>query len=143
MTTNGNLVDTLSKELTSNSQFSSIAFVVAYENEIKPTPLTKPIAALSVKRCEIGDLLTETRDNGEIVTTASRPVQTTVSIDIYMPYSKGGSEGHKLFDKIATFILFTKKHAVSKVICGDADYDKSCQAIVLRSTFVFDNTVSA
>lgn len=143
MTTNGNLVDTLSKELTSNSQFSSIAFVVAYENEIKPTPLTKPIAALSVKRCEIGDLLTETRDNGEIVTTASRPVQTTVSIDIYMPYSKGGSEGHKLFDKIATFILFTKKYAVSKVICGDADYDKSCQAIVLRSTFVFDNTVSA
>lgn len=116
---------------------------MAYENDIKPTPLTKPIAALSVKRCEIGDLLTETLDTGEIKITNSRPVETTISIDIYMPYSKGGNEGHKLFDKIATFLLFTKKHNISKVICGNADYDKNCQAIVLRSTFVFDNTVSA
>lgn len=143
MTANGNLVGTLVTELAANSQLKDIVFVEAYENDIKPTPLTKPIAALSVKRCEIGDLLTVTLDTGEIRTTNSRPVETTVSIDIYMPYSMGGSEGHRLFDKIATFLLFTKKHDISKVVCGNADYDKNCQAIVLRSTFVFDNTVSA
>ena len=143
MTINGNLADTLVEELAANTQFSDIAFVVAYENEIKPTPLTNPIAALSVKKCEIGERLTDTLDTGEIKTATARPVKTTVSIDIYMPYSKGGSEGHKLFDKIATYLLFLKKHNVSKVVCGDADYDKSCQAIVLRSTFVFDNTVTS
>lgn len=143
MTTNGTLADTLIQEFAIDMQLRDITFVVAYENEIKPTPLTKPIVALSVKKCEIGDLLTETLDTGEIIKTSSRPVKTAVSIDIYMPYSKGGSEGHRLFDKIATFLLFTKKHNISKVICGDADYDKSCQAIVVRSTFVFDKTVSA
>ncbi|MCH5192269.1 MAG: hypothetical protein J1F23_08915 [Oscillospiraceae bacterium] len=143
MNSHVNLIDQLIIELMAGAQFKDVSFVVAYENEIKPTPLTKPITALSIKKCEIGDLLTETLDTGEIITTSSRPVKTTVSIDIYMPYSMGGMEGHKLFDKISTFLLFTKKHNISKVICGDADYDKSCQAIVLRSTFVFDNTVSA
>ncbi len=143
MTINGNLAETIVTELKSNSQFEDVSFVVAYENTIKPTPISKPIAAISVKGCEIGEKLTQTLESGEIQETDSRKMNTTLSVDIYLPYSMGGSEGHKLFDRIATFFLFTKNHTISKSVCYEADYDSSCEAIALRTYFVFNNTISA
>ena len=123
--------------------FSDITFVVAYENEIKPTPLNKPIVAISVKGCEIGEKLTETLENGEITVTNKRDMKTTLSADIYLPYSMGGSNGHKIFDRIATYLLFTKKYNISKSVCYNTDYDSNCEAIILRTHFIFNNTVSA
>ncbi len=143
MTINGKLAETIVAELQSGSQFEDCSVVVAYENEIKPTPISKPIVAVSVKGCEIGEKLTQTLDNGEIQETNNRQMNTTLSVDIYLPYSMGGSEGHKIFDKIATFFLFTKNHNISKSVCYGTDYDSNCEAIVLRTYFVFSNTISA
>ena len=116
MTINGALAETLVSALSTDVGFSDITFVVAYENEIKPTPLNKPIVAISVKGCEIGEKLTETLENGEITVTNKRDMKTTLSADIYLPYSMGGSNGHKIFDRIATYLLFTKKHNISKSV---------------------------
>ena len=143
MTINGTLAQNTVNTLSAETGFSDIDFVVAYENEIKPTPLTKPIAALSVKSCEIGDKLTKTLDTGEIVVTNSRKMNTVLSIDIYLPYSMGGSEGHKIFDRLATYFLFTGSYTVTQIVCGDADYDKDCQAIIVRTKFTFSNTVNS
>ncbi|MBR5321835.1 MAG: hypothetical protein IKU41_08365 [Clostridia bacterium] len=143
MTINGALAETLVSALSTDVGFSDITFVVAYENEIKPTPLNKPIVAISVKGCEIGEKLTETLENGEITVTNKRDMKTTLSADIYLPYSMGGSNGHKIFDRIATYLLFTKKHNISKSVCYNTDYDSNCEAIILRTHFVFNNTVSA
>lgn len=143
MTINGTLAETIVSALSGDSQFSDITFVVAYENEIKPTPILKPIVAVSVKGCDIGTKLTETLDTGEITETEKREMNTTLSTDIYLPYSMGGSEGHKLFDRIATCFLFTKKYNIVKSVCYEADYDSNCEAIILRTYFVFKNTVSA
>ena len=143
MTINGALAETLVSALSTDVGFSDITFVVAYENEIKPTPLNKPIVAISVKGCEIGEKLTETLEIGEITVTNKRDMKTTLSADIYLPYSMGGSNGHKIFDRIATYLLFTKKHNISKSVCYNTDYDSNCEAIILRTHFVFNNTVSA
>ena len=143
MTTNGTLAETVVSALSTNAQFSDITFVVAYENEIKPTPLEKPIVAISVKGCEIGEKLTETLDTGEIKVTNRREMNTTLSADIYLPYSMGGSAGHKIFDRIATYLVFTKKHNISKSVCYNTDYDSDCEAIILRTHFIFNNTISA
>lgn len=143
MTTNGTLAETLVSALSTDTQFSDITFVVAYENEIKPTPVNKPIIAISVKGCEIGEKLTETLTTGEIKVTDKREMNTTLSADIYLPYSMGGSAGHKIFDRIATYFLFTKKYEISKSVCYNADYDSNCEAIILRTHFIFNNTVSA
>ena len=143
MTINGALAETLVSALSTDVGFSDITFVVAYENEIKPTPLNKPIVAISVKGCEIGEKLTETLENGEITVTNKRDMKTTLSADIYLPYSMGGSNGHKIFDRIATYLLFTKKHNISKSVCYNTDYDSNCEAIILRTHFVFNNTISA
>ncbi len=142
MTVNSNIAQNTVTALSAETTLKDITFVVAYENEIKPTPLTKPIVAVSVKSCEIGDKLTNTLDNGEIVVSDSRKVATTVSVDIYLPYSMGGNEGHKIFDRIATFLIYKRGDSITKAVCYDADYDKNCQAIVVRTYFVYANTVS-
>ncbi len=143
MTINGTLAETIVSALSGDTQFSDITFVVAYENEIKPTPVNKPIVAISVKGCEIGAKVTETLDTGEITETNKREMSTTLSADIYLPYSMGGSTGHKIFDRIATYFLFTKKYDISKSVCYNTDYDSNCEAIILRTHFIFNNTVSA
>ncbi len=143
MTVNANFVNFVYSCLKGDPIFNDLTFVIAHENDIKPTPLEKPIVALSPKGCVIGDKLTQTNDNGEIIVTKKREVKSTVSIDIYLPYSMGGIEGHRIFDQIATFLLFTQNLTISGATCSEADYDASCQAIVLKSSFVFINVVES
>lgn len=143
MTINGQMAEGIVTNLSANSDFSDLTFVVAYENEIKPTPISKPIVAVSVKGCEIGERLTETLETGEITETESREMLTTLSVDIYLPYSMGGSEGHKIFDRIATNFLFAKDLDITKSVCYNTEYDKDCEAIVLRTYFVFKHIISS
>ncbi len=143
MTVNGSIAEGIAKTLSLTTDFNDLTFVVAYKNEIKPTPVSKPIIAISVKGCEIGERLTETLDTGEIKETEVRNLLTTLSVDIYLPYSMGGNAGHKIFDRIATHFLFVKDLNVTKAVCGNADYDKSCEALVIRSYFIFKQTVSS
>ncbi len=143
MTINGNIVSEIMASLTSQGQFADLTFVVAYENDIKPIPLDKPIVALSTKGCQVGPKLTETLETGQIISTDKRELDTTMSLDIYMPYSAGGMQAHKIFDRIATYLLFDKKLDITKSTCNETECDKSCQAIVLKSQFVFHNIVSA
>ena len=139
MDISGNSAQEMVSRLSKEGQFSDLNLVVAYENEIKPTPLDKPIVAVSVKSCEIGDKNNTTLETGEIVDVDTRNINLTLSVDIYLPYSKGGSEGHKIFDRIAIFLLYTEKLPITKAVCYDADYDSTCQAIILRTQFTFSS----
>ncbi len=139
MQISGNSAQEMVSRLSADSQFSDLNFVVAYENEIKPTPLEKPIVAISIKNCEIGDRQTTTLDTGEVINIDSRPITLTLSTDIYLPYSKGGNEGHKIFDRIAIFLLYTEKLPITKAVCNEADYDSTCQAIIVRTSFTFSS----
>lgn len=143
MTVNGQIAEDLVKIFSANSSFKDLNFVLAYENEIKPTPVSAPIVAVSVKGAKIGERLTETLDTGEITETKKRELLSTMSIDIYLPYSMGGCEGHKIFDRIVTFLIFTSQMKIATASCGAADYDQSCEAIVLKTQFVFRNIISA
>ena len=70
MTVNANFVNFVYSCLKGDPIFNDLTFVIAHENDIKPTPLEKPIVALSPKGCVIGDKLTQTNDNGEIIVDA-------------------------------------------------------------------------
>lgn len=134
--------ETIYNMLKNSDKFPDITFVVSYENEIKPTPVDKPIVAISAKGCSIGEKLSQTLETGEIVETNKREVNTSISIDFYMPYSMGGLEGNKIFDKVVKFLIYEKNHNIKTVKCSEADYDKSCQAIVLRSVFTYTDKIS-
>mgnify|MGYP003289241745 CR=1 FL=1 len=135
-------VENVMLAISSHERFSDLTCVFAYENDIKPTPISKPIIAFSAKGCEIGPKLTNTLDTGEIVTTKNREIKTTISMDIYLPYSMGGIAGHKIFERLTTFLLFEQNYNILKAVCDEAEYDSSCQAIVLKSQIVFHETAS-
>lgn len=143
MEISGNAAQEMVNRLSKDDQFSDLIFVVAYENEIKPTPLDKPIVAVSVKSCEISDKNNTTLETGEIVDIDTRKIILTLSVDIYLPYSKGGSEGHKIFDRIALFLLYTEKLPITKALCYEADYDAACQAIIIRTNFTLSSIIPA
>lgn len=143
MNQNGTMMESVLLQISGESQFADLNFVVAYENDIKPVPINEPIIAFSTKGCQIGPQLTRTLDNGKIEATNEREIETTISMDIYMPYSMGGNEAHKIFDRLATFLLFKKNFSITKSGCYESEYDKSCQAIILKSYFVFYNKVSS
>ncbi len=143
MTQNGTTMENVMIAVSGEEKFSDLTIVVAYENDIKPTPVKEPIVAFSTKGSQIGPKLTTTLDSGKIVSTNNREVETTLSVDIYMPYSMGGNHGHKVFDRLATFLLYETSYNIVKAGCYETEYDKSCQTIVLKSYFVFKNVISA
>ncbi len=129
--------------VSSLESFSETTCVIAYDNNIKPTPVLEPIIAFSVKGCSVGPQLTKVEDNGKVVVTTDREVETTISIDIYQPYTKGGQHALALYEKIATALIFNSQQKVVKSVCQEAEYDKSCQAIVVKSTFIFKETANS
>lgn len=143
MTNNGSTVDGVLLTVSAEERFADLKFVTAYENDIKPIPVSEPIVAFSTKGCTIGPQLTTTLDSGKIITTSDREVDTNISVDIYMPYSMGGSAAHKIFDRLATFLLYEAGYNIIKSVCYETEYDKSCQAIILKSYFVFHDVVSS
>ena len=143
MTNNGSTVDGVLLTVSAEDRFADLKFVTAYENDIKPIPVSEPIVAFSTKGCTIGPQLTTTLDSGKIITTTDREVDTNISVDIYMPYSMGGSAAHKIFDRLATFLLYEAGYNIIKSVCYETEYDKSCQAIILKSYFVFHDVVSS
>ena len=143
MTNNGSTIDGVLLTVSAEDRFADLKFVTAYENDIKPVPVSEPIVAFSTKGCTIGPQLTKTLDSGKIITTTDREVDTNISVDIYMPYSMGGSAAHKIYDRLATFLLYEAGYTITKSVCYETEYDKSCQAIILKSYFVFHDVVSS
>lgn len=143
MTSNTNISDQIVTALKGSGMFNECKIIKSFTNKSKPTPITAPLIAVSVKGCKISSRITEQNSSGNTVETKKRTVLSTVATDIYLPYSVSGSTAHTLFDKIATYLIFTKAYSITEAAFGELAYDSSCQAIVLHGTFVFENTVSA
>ncbi len=137
--------DTMTRVMLSVSEqesFGDLTIVMAYDSDIKPTPVKEPIVAFSLKGAAVGPQLTTTKDNGEVVLTTSREIAVTMNVDIYLPYSKGAVHAYGIYDRLATFLIYESGFSVEKSTCYDAEYDKSCQAIILKTVFVFNSTAS-
>lgn len=129
MKTNGLLAQLIVNEIRKETTFEDVTFTMNYELTTKPIPLTNPIVTITVKGCEIS----------EADETYMRTINTIVGVDIYLPYSDANAKGYYLFDQIATYLVFQKGYPITKVVCGDLVYDKSCQAVVMHSEFIFKN----
>lgn len=136
MTINKYLPKTIVNELKVSTKLNDVIYMVAFENDTKPTPITKPIIVVSVKNCDIGPRITETLDTGESVETTKREVKTTLSTDIYLPCAANGNLGPTLFDRIATYLIFTKAHNIISAQCDEAYYDNDCESVIYKAHFV-------
>lgn len=129
--------------LSSQSGLSNITFTVAYENDIKPTPLKKPIVAISIEKSSIGARKTVVADNGLSSLTNDRDVNVKIKIGFYVPYSLGAYGCYELFDKVMTALLFTYDKKITSAECADVSYVRDTGGLVLDSYFTVIKTVNS
>ena len=116
--------------------------VLGYVNSIKPVPITKPIVAVSLKKCNIGKRKTKVDESGEEIEIASRDVSTVVSVDIYFPYASKQSLGIMIFDEISHCLFNHEWFNVLEASAEEAHYDVATQTILIRSQFTIVATES-
>ncbi len=133
------ICDTLVQEFELSAKLQDVDFVKAYEIDIKPVPVNKPIVALSIKKCKVGDKVIETQADGKETVTNKRTVLTTVSVNIYTPYSLGTAKSSKIFDQLVKEVLFHHDSSFCEAICYETNYERTSQALVTKTDFVLNS----
>lgn len=143
MNCTGSLPTEIVAFLNSQNNLSDIIFTVAYENDIKPTPLEKPIVAISIERSSIGARKTIIADDGLSSLTNDRDAAVKIKVGFYVPYSKGANGCYELFDKVMTTLLFTYDKTISAAECANVSYVRDTGGLVLESYFTVTKVVNS
>lgn len=142
MISTGTLAKDIVSKLSAAPILADVRFVVAYDNLIKPTPMSKPFVAISVKGCEVGPRLEYPMEGGGIFISTARKASFTIGGDIFVPFSMDGSIIHDVFDRLSTFFMLTASYDIVSVKCSEAEYDNNYEAVILRAQFVFEEVLS-
>ncbi len=118
-----------------NSFFENMDLVVAYENEIKPYPVERPIIAFSVDKQTIGERLIVVGTDGSETLSKTRTVELTLKINFFVPYGSGGQEAFRIADFLHTELLFNTNLDFVASRYNDCNYVRECGALVLE-TFI-------
>lgn len=129
---------TISKMLSVLKNLSSLADVTlttAYESDIKPCPVTKPILAFSVKKVTVGAQQNIVNEDGSEELSKNRKIDAVYKVDIFVPYDSGATECFRLFDLLYSYLLFSTDLHISSCHCYDSEYVRDCGALVLETDF--------
>lgn len=128
-------LDELVADFKKDTTFSDVDFTIAYENDIMPTPVTKPIVAFTTDKITIGEPLIRYNPDGSQVISKARVMDTVVKVAIFVPYESGAVKGFSVFDRVFTKLLFTSALNITGAHCYDSNYNKKCSALVLNADF--------
>ena len=136
------IVGQVASALKETEKMNDYKVILAYVNDIKPVPVTEPIVAVSLKKCDIGNKKIMIDDSGEAQETLWRDVSTVVSVDIYLPYAYKQSLGIQIFDEITHCLFNFESFEILEATCEEAHYDSASQTILIRSNFTIMRTES-
>lgn len=122
--------------LSRQGNMSEVDVVQAYETTVKPSPVDRPIAAVSAAGVEVSERLQEVKDNGQIVVTDRRKSEITIKITVYVPYAMGSQKCYDLFDRIYTHLLYNNIFNAKTASCGGIKYVRDTEALVMDTSFV-------
>lgn len=115
--------------------YKDMELVAAYENEIKPYPVTKPILAFAIQSQKIGDRLIDVAADGTQTLSHRRPIETTCKVSIFVPYESGTREPYRIADHLYSFLLFQGSLDAPDCRYADCNYVRDCGALVLHTQF--------
>lgn len=116
--------------------------VLAHESGIKKVPIDKPYVAIGIKKCSLSSPIIQKNEDGADITNGDRKVQTTVSINIYTPYSKGAKGCVEIYEEVLDSILLGLREALVETRLFGTKYSRETQCIVGESEFVFETILS-
>lgn len=121
------------------------SMVIAYENDIKPYPVTKPIVAFAVDKITIGERLVSIGEDGSQTQTKNRTVDSVIKVSFFVPYASGPETCFSLFNSLSSALMFnTTLHEaeITGFHCYDCNYVRDCGALVLESDFTLQFTAA-
>ena len=130
----------LVRDFTADEAFSDITFTLAYENDIKPYPVDKPIVAFTTDKTTIGEQLTIYNQDGSQVLSKNRIADTVIKASIFVPYESGALTCFEIFDRVFTKLLFSSSMKIVSSHCYNSSYVRDCGALVLTADFTIRST---
>lgn len=130
------------KTLKINPLFENIELVAAYENEIKPYPVTHPILAFAVQSETVSDRLIDIATDGSQTQSNRRKVETVFKVSVFVPYESGTVEAYRMADYLYSTLLFQTTLPIVGCKYADCNYVRDCGALVLDTTFTMCTEVS-
>lgn len=122
---------------------ADVTLTTAYESDIKPYPVTKPILAFSVKKVTAGARQYIVNEDGSEELSKNRQVDAVYKVDIFVPYESGATECFRLFDLLYSYLLFSTDLQITNCHCYDSEYVRDCGALVLETDFTISLTLDA
>lgn len=135
MNTASTFIKKLLPVLQADTFWGSMDLVAAYENEIKPYPVVRPILAFSVQSQTVGDRLADIGTDGAQTQSNRRTVETVFKVSIFVPYETGIREAYRLADYLYSTLLFQTTLSIVGCKYADCNYVRDCGALVLDTTF--------
>ena len=115
--------------------FENITLTTAYENDIKPYPVTQPIIAFAVDKVTVGDRLVEIGADGAQTVSNTRVLECVIKASIFVPYDSGAEEVYRLADYLFSMLLFRSNFYIPATHFYDSNYVRECGALVLETDF--------
>lgn len=121
--------------LKNDALFENIILTTAYENEIKPYPVTQPIIAFAVDKHTVGERQIIVNTDGSQTLSKNRVTECVIKATIFVPYDSGADEGYRLADILYSKLLFDSELDITGCRYYDSNYVRECGALVLETDF--------
>jgi len=115
--------------------YGNIILTTAYENEIKPYPVTQPIIAFAMDKFTVGERQIVVNTDGSQTLSKKRITESVIKVSIFVPYDSGAEECFRLADYLYTHLLFEGELNITGCRYYDSNYVRECGALVLETDF--------
>ena len=130
----------LIRVLNTGNTFEGATLTMAYENDIKPYPVEKPIIAFLPKKITFGDRLTIVNEDGSETRTKARIGECVFKVTIFVPYESGAEACYHWATALYSHMMFDLEMKIRECQYHDCNYVRDCSAVVLETAFTMCET---
>ena len=122
--------------------FETAIITTAYENDIKPYPVEKPIIALAMDKLTVGERLITINEDGSETLSKKRIGESVIKVTFFVPYENGPADCYRWADYLYSYFLFRTELDITGCRFNDCNYVRECGALVLETDFTLRQNLS-
>ncbi|MGN0519760.1 MAG: hypothetical protein ACI4LB_03385 [Candidatus Fimenecus sp.] len=122
--------------------YENVVITTAYENDIKPYPVEKPIIALAMDKHSVGERLITVNEDGSETLSKNRISESVIKVTFFVPYENGPADCYRWADYLYSYFLFQTDLDITGCRFNDCNYVRECGALVLETDFTLRQNLS-